>query len=511
MKTNKVKEHIDKVKKKKIKIMLSDIDKTEQVKIKQIKERIEEDFMYDKWLIGKLSTPSTSSYFPRSDEEKDLYELLSLEISYKQSFKLLCDSEHPLIQDILKEIGLEETDIEKCIANAKKFIPEKLDYFLLFENEGTLNDVKVKVDNLARDSKQGTIISHSAKMTHPACKYPRIFSFKEYRNNGLLCSGNVLVEFDMHINATKLMVFKFLSLKYKNKPLLKYIEENDVTIFCELFNITEERSKQWIKGFSISLHSQDYRTDRFIKQVYFTVSPKENEYHLLSILHPSGLIFSMKEKIDLLNYRSANTYIGKKAKKDNKYVELQFSTIPALTVIKYGGDHPKNISGLNNKHQSHYLLNSMPPILKKRDIHFPKSNFFEDSIRVWDISEIFDALYRIASTDYNNIDIRNGRIRRYGQLIDKIIEKMWAVRSVSEEQYYEKSSKLKSHQKIWLLHLYEEERERDDAWLDKLEKEISRWIVTSYEKRVNKKGFKLGTEELKDIAKVVHEHREALR
>ncbi|WP_121628844.1 type I-F CRISPR-associated protein Csy1 [Poseidonibacter antarcticus] len=505
MKTNKIKEYIDSVKKKKIKILLSDIDKTEKYKIQQIKENIESEFIYSKWITMLLSIKSIDSYFPKLDEEKSLFELLCLEVSYKQSFKLLCDSEHPLIKEALKDIGLNNTDIEKCIANVKNFSSEKLDYFLLFQNEKTINDVQRKIDNLAKDSNQGTIISHSSKMTHPSCKYPRIFFSKEYRNNGLVCSGNSLVEFDMHINATKLMVFKFLSLKYKNKPLLQYIKNNDATVFCELFDIKKVHAEKWVKEFSVSLNNEDNRTDRFIKQVYF---PKENEYHLLSILHPSGLIFSMKEKIDLINHRSVNAYIGNKAKKNNKYLNIQFSTIPKLTVIKYGGEHPKNISGLNNKHQKHYLLNSMPPVFKKRNIYFPKSNFFEDSIRVWDVSEVFNALAHIASSDYNNIDIRNGRIYRYRQLMDKIIEKMWAVRLVSLEQYYEKNSKLKSHQKIWLCQEYEKLRENDDVWLDKLENEISRWIFNSYQERTNKK---FSTEEKKDIKIVVHKYREELR
>jgi len=153
----------------------------------------------------------------------------------------------------------------------------------------------------------------------------------------------------------------------------------------------------------------------------------------------------------------------------------------------------------------------MPPVLNKRELYFPKRNFFEDSLKLWEFSEIFDALYRVYSVDYNNVNIRNGRIYRYEQLVNKLIEKMWNIRSISLEQYYEKNSKLKSHQKIWLCHEHEEQRESEDDWLDKLEKEITRWIVKSYEKRINKKGFKLGTEEVKDIAKVVHEHREVLR
>ena len=362
---------------------------------------------------------------------------------------------------------------------------------------------------------QMSISTHPCTFSHPSARRNKngdvtpIIANVKYVNDGLLRSGNVEVERDALGNAAALDVHKFLNLLLSDgKKLIEHIEKESA-LAKSLLNIKSMEYEHLRDGFLGMVSSSNVLvTSAKIKQVYF---PVLDDYHQLSILSNSGIIYHLKKRIDTMRLGDEVKEIREKRKK-GECSNAGYSEIYDLTTIGYGGTKPQNISVLNSQNGGKaYLLRSMPPILKKRDIHFPKSNFFEDSIRVWDISEIFDALHRIASTDYNNIDIRNGRIRRYGQLIDKIIEKMWAVRSVSEEQYYEKNSKLKSHQKIWLLHLYEEERERDDAWLDKLEKEISRWIVTSYEKRVNKKGFKLGTEELKDIAKVVHEHREALR
>jgi CRISPR-associated protein Csy1 len=246
-------------------------------------------------------------------------------------------------------------------------------------------------------------------------------------------------------------------------------------------------------------------TSEKIKQVYF---PVNDDYHQLSTLSNSGIMFHLKERINTIRFSDETKELRLK-RKDGEYSDKGFSEIYDLTTIGYGGTKPQNISVLNSQNGGKaYLLKSIPPTLVKRDVYFPKSNFFQDSIRAWEVSEIFDALHRIASTDYNNTDIRNGRIRRYGQLMDKIIEKMWAIRLVSLEQYYEKNSKLKSHQKIWLSHEHESVRESDDVWLEKLEKEITLWILKSYEKRTNKK---FGQEEKKDIAEVVHEHKEALR
>lgn len=369
--------------------------------------------------------------------------------------------------------------------------------------------------NAAKRAGQMSISTHPCTFSHPSARRNKngdvtpIIANVECANDGLLRSGNVEVESDALGNAAALDVHKFLNLLMSDgEKLIEHIEKES-ELSKSLLNIKSMEYEHLRDGFLEMVSSSKVLvTSAKIKQVYF---PVVDDYHQLSILSNSGIIYHLKKRIDAMRFSNEVKEIREKRKK-GEYSDEGYSEIYDLTAIGYGGTKPQNISVLNSQNGGKaYLLRSMPPVLKEREIHFPKSNFFQESIKIWETSEIYDALYRIYSVDYNNVNIRNGRIYRYGQLMDKIIEKMWAVRLVSLEQYYEKNSKLKSHQKIWLSHEYEEVRDSDDTWLDKLEKEISRWIVTSYEKRVNKKGFKLGTEELKDIAKVVHEHREALR
>ena len=159
------------------------------------------------------------------------------------------------------------------------------------------------------------------------------------------------------------------------------------------------------------------------------------------------------------------------------------------------------------------LLYSMPPTLEQRKIHFPKINFFKESIKVGEFKETFFALHNIYKTDYSNINIREGKDYRYGEIIDRIIDKMWAIRNISKEQYYEKNSKLKHHQKVWLCHEYEDEREKDDVWLEKIMKEIAGWIIdVGYKKVVGKKEhIKFGKGEYLHVLNLLEQHKEALR
>lgn len=509
-----IKKYIDSLKKRRIKTELvnleSNIPKSEK---DQIKVKVEALYQYDKWLKGTLSQGFGESYFPHSNKQVELYELLMLEVSYKQSFKSLCDSRHPIIYEVLKKLSLDDDQIESCIDSVRQLNSEPLNYYALFKDElreslFSLKGVLAKIDQLADDCFQGAIVSHSAKMSNPSCKYPKIFIKGKLQKDGFIKTGNSPVDFDIHINATKLKVFKFLSLKYQGVSLLDHISNNKNTIFQELFCVSEEKEMEWARLFSVCIENQDYRTDRLIKQTYF---PIDAGYHLLSLLQPSGLVFALKEKIDLLNGRSPNAYLGNKYKKDNLFFDKGFSTVSNLTVTKHGGDHPKNISGLNNKYQNYYLLSSLPPSIEKRDIHFPKSDFFIESFKKYDYADTFKALHKLFQADYNNINIRNARDRYLQDIMDSLIEKMWAVRSISKEQFHKESSSLSSHQIIWLYSEYEKERVESEQWLDKVVDDISRWISRSYEKVLAKQAITLGEEERLLFVNVVEQNREFLK
>ncbi len=510
---NSIKKYIDSIKKKRLKIALKTNSKEiGDAEKNKIKEQFQSSYKYSNWLIKILSIDN-DLYFPKSLEEIDLYGLLTLEVAYKQTFKSVCDAGHPIIDELLVDMGFSENQIKECVKRAREINAESLDYYLLFEEELSesnlsLDSIKIKIEQLAQDCSQGTIISHSAKMTNPACKYPKVYYAKEFYPDGFLRTGNSIVDFDMHINATKLKVFKFLSLKYQGKTLLNYIQNNSNDVFQRLFNVSEERANIWVKSFLSGVNNCDLRTNQLIRQLYF---PVEDGYQLLSILQPSGLVFELKTRIDSINDRSPESYTGKKKKKEGKAADVKYSTIANLTVTKHGGDHPKNISGLNNKHQSYYLLNSLPPFIDKRSIYFPKTNFFIESFRYRDCRDIFHALHRMLKKDYNNINIREGRDYRLLELLDRIINKMWAVRSVAVEQYYAESSQLKIHQKIWLCEEFLKEREKSDQWLDKLCKEISSWIIRAYEKILGKQAIKLGEGEHLKIIEIVSQNKEALR
>ncbi len=329
--------------------------------------------------------------------------------------------------------------------------------------------------------------------------------------DGFLRSGNVTTEEYTETlgDAAALKVDTFLKLIMNDGNTLLWHIDNESKLAKKILSIQSESYDSLREGFlSIKKSDIEHSTSSKIKQIFFPVG---ESYHLLSVLSNSGIIFELKSRIDNIRFSEEAKRI-RNLRKDNEFSDSSYSELYQLTTIGYGGSKPQNISALNKKHhgKAHLLLSS-PPALNKREIHFPKQNFFGESLRYYECRDIFSALHKLFLAEYNNKNIREGRDYHLQELVDRIIDRMWAVRSVAAEQYWPEHSKLKHHQKIWICNEYQQLREEDDDWLDRLCGEIANWIIRSYEKLLGKQAYKLGEEERIHIYNVVSESREALR
>jgi CRISPR-associated protein Csy1 len=372
--------------------------------------------------------------------------------------------------------------------------------------------------NAAKRAGQMSLATHPCTFSHPSSRKnkngyatPVIADACKKRVDGYLRSGNVVVETDALGNAAVLDVYKFLTLEMEDsKKLIEHIQE-DSKLAVGLLTIQTANYESLKSGFLKMTESDDNSdtiTSSKIKQVYF---PVNDSYHQLSILSNSGIIYELKKRIDNLRFSDEVKEL-RELKRNKVYSERGFAELYNLTTIGYGGTKPQNISVLNNQNAGKaHLLMSVPPTLQKRNIHFPKENFFRESFRYYEYREVFDALHKLFKTDYNNKRIREGRDYRLQDLMDRIINKMWAVRAVSKEQYWPEHSKLKPHQKIWLCDEYYQTREDENVWLDKLCEEIASWTIRTYEKLLDKQAYKLDESVRLHIHKIITQNREALR
>lgn len=346
---------------------------------------------------------------------------------------------------------------------------------------------------------QLSMVSHPSKFSHPSAKTSSVIANVEQRNDGYLRSGNVNYSLDVFGNAAAMDVFKFLSLPLTDKlTVLDGFEEKDQglkSLIADAKLNFDTLSTEFLK---IKAADNSIRTDHLVKQVYFPVS--DAEYHLLSILTPSGLITRLKQSIDAIRF-SEETKQAKESRKKNEHHEVGYSDIFGLTVTAYGGTQPQNVSVLNSQNAGRaYLLSNCPPVLEKRTIRLPKTDFFVQCLYRKNYQDSFIQLHKFLQLDLNNIDIRNA-IRNIIQfVIDQILlqafrTREYAVEGWSNQDYYSSLPKL---QRIWLDKVHQTTREEEDDWRDELSREIARWILRSYEKVISD-AYTLGTGELLDV------------
>ncbi len=125
-------------------------------------------------------------------------------------------------------------------------------------------------------------------------------------------SGNVAAELDVFGNAVALDIEKFLRIELQdNKTVLQHLEENTETI-KQQFESSNTDFKEIRNGFMQIKHSDLDQTSEKLKQVYFPVA---DDYHLLSILNASGIIYKLKQKINDLRFSDENKTLREELKK----------------------------------------------------------------------------------------------------------------------------------------------------------------------------------------------------
>ena len=333
----------------------------------------------------------------------------------------------------------------------------------------------------AKRAKQLSLVSHPAKFSHPSAKTSSIIANAEKNADGFVRTGNTANQLDVFGNAAAMDVYKFLSLTLADgQTVINHLEQQTPAI-QQQFTLPDVSYTE-LAASLLSIKSTDTDkavTSDIVKQVYFPVS--EDSYNLLSVLTPSSLMFTLKQRINALRF-SDEAKVAREAKKNNQHYDGELAEIYSLTVIGFGGTKPQNISVLNSQNYgTAYLLESLPPILKKRSINPPKNNFFSNSLRLKDFQEDFDQLHKQLSSDTNNIHVRNKRDWLIKDIIYQVADKLWQIRFLdagwSTSDNYQN---LSPQQKTWLDQAYKDTRQQQTDWQGDIKTALARWLSNSY-------------------------------
>ena len=222
----------------------------------------------------------------------------------------------------------------------REFFQERKEGWLKKALTGGMTDIEVRGKELeceqvfsleqwlpsaAKRAGQISIATHPCTFSHPSARKNKngyassIIANSPSANDGYLRSGNVAVEADALGNAAALDVYKFLTLKMSDgQTLLRHIEQ-DSELAQQLLTIKAESYSSLKVGFMAMIEGGvDNVTSSKIKQVYF---PVEGDYHQLSILSASGLMFELRQRVDAIRF-SEEIKAARTSEKNNEFHEI---------------------------------------------------------------------------------------------------------------------------------------------------------------------------------------------
>lgn len=389
---------------------------------------------------------------------------------------------------------------------------------LLTGDANTKYSPSVWISDAAKRAKQLSIVSHPGKFTHPDAKISPVNVKAHYSADGLLRSGNAVATSDVIGNAAALDVFKFLSIALSDEQtVLQHLQSGSEEIRKQ-FNFKDIPYDTIKENFLMVLDHDDTLsvTNGRVKQVYFpidasNVPSNDGAYHLLSVLTPSGLMFELKQRLNDMRF-SDDAKQAKDAFKKDQPSDVPYCTMNNLTAIGYGGSKPQNISNLNSKNYgTTLLLPSLPPIIEHRKVQFPKTHFFEQSIRQTDFERDFSYLAKLLTDKRNNMALK----QRQAMVIKQITLRIAGIKNTMRQQEHGWSqrdyfSQLPSHQKIWLDDARTNEREANNDWYHAMQAEIVRWLISSTNKKTDDNNT-IGDHYLSDFGNTVALYKEVLR
>lgn len=362
------------------------------------------------------------------------------------------------------------------------------------------------------------VTTHPAKFTNPKIKGASSFLFYgELTNDGYLKTGNASLEVKIDVSgdaATNTLVFELYSLlekKLSDGQLVISKFENDydeLIIFLQEINIEYLSFKD--KCLEVFYGAKSVKTTHeLIRQVYFPLSLEADEYHLLSLVTPSMLMYAVKNRIDDFNSWHEGQSI-RSLKRDNKFHQNGFDEVLGLTEIGFSHNEftkMGNVSYLNVRNKGiAYLLASTPPKLKHRDIRLPTQDFFKNSLRLSHFKDSFQTLHSLMIVPVNNVHLRNGISNTLKYIIDQVLQRAFKIRSStigwSNAEHYQF---LPLAQRIWLDDDHILKRQNEDEWINQINRNFARWILQAYEFTCKDSHIKLSDHELHEIRSYVDE------
>ena len=351
------------------------------------------------------------------------------------------------------------------------------------------------MDNIIENIGKCRVATHVGKFTHSKSKVSiRIFNgfntnIKYVITESVKCKEDIVYE-----SAAYMAAAKFLDLMLEDgNRVIDHIVNNDMEVqtLVEQYGVNYNILLEKLKMATNLIENSS--TESILKQVYFPIN--ERQYHLLTILPNSSVMCELSRRIrEMISIRND----ARDTKKESDIG--QYKEILNRTIIGFGGAQPQNVSVLNSMNVGKYtLLESLPPMIEKRNLRYPKKDFWNETMRYYYVSGIMKELHLNLCNDRNNLTIRNRIKENIHSLIDRVLQmkyKLWSEYPcwIKHDIY----GQLPKEQIVWLD--LENDMDLNSEMIDTLSKAFSRWLIHTYGRVLKKDSLSLGSEEFRYFA-----------
>ncbi len=375
------------------------------------------------------------------------------------------------------------------------------------------------LEDAARRVSQIQAVTHALKPIHPDAKGTNLYRQPAQLQGGDAVGSHLLpasFAADVVGNAAALDVYKLLKLEVDNRSLLDWLLADDAAAIAALSS-DPNQGRQWRTAFiGLTQVREDAASSHVrAKQLYWFVGDQQSasdatvdaQYHLLAPLYATSLAHAVYGVLQEDRFGEANK-AARQARRDGKLHDGPLRDYPQLAVQKMGGTKPQNISQLNSERGgNNYLLASLPPQWKSRDIRQP-----------WGVQSVFDRMLirregvRATLADFlaflktdppANVETRN-RVDAYvSDLIDALVtlggelQRAWPAHWTQDPR-----CELVREEQLWLDARRAEVDEDFGAewqrmdWPAQIGKRFGNWLNTQLEKQ-----FAVGDAEQREWAK----------
>jgi len=343
------------------------------------------------------------------------------------------------------------------------------------------------VEDAARRAGQIQMVTHALKYSHPDARGTNVF----FTPGGEICETLVGTSSlsspkpDIVGNAAALDVNKFLNLEVDGQTLLDLAVAKDPDFLAAL-SADGSSATQWAEAFAaLTKGNVSAASSNLARQVYFPIG--DNEYHLLAPLFPTSLIHHVYARINYDRFDEDNR-AARDARKKGQFYAHGFREYPDLTVQKFGGTKPQNISQLNSERRGEaYLLPSLPPHWQSAKVKPP---LHTDSVfsRVFgfrkEVRRLTQSLCSFLDKvqDYNNVLVREKRAEMVSRIIDELIQYAAQVHELKPGWSQTEDCRLNEEEQLWLdsgrAQLDQDFRARYEggAWRTAVSERFARWL-----------------------------------